>query len=531
MIEKKDLSNPPEKDILVASIDIGTNSTHLLIAEINLDLKSFSIKFTDKYTTRLGERDEEGNLTEESIQRVLVTLKRFKEYCKSNGVNHIVTAATSAVREAPNGQEFIKRVSNDIGIQIELISGFEEARLIYLGVLSGMAFEDASYVILDIGGGSTELILADKKHAIALTSARVGAVRLKNDFLASEQISMERSTFLRTFIQGSLEPSVEKIKRRIEKNKPVFMIATSGTAISLGNLILSELGQPKQKMHGYKFKKESLKAILEKLIKMPIAEIKKIPSLSDRRAEIIIPGALILNTSMEMLNFNELTISERSLREGLVVDWMLRKGIIKNEFNLQSNIRKTTIIHQASKFGVNKEKANKVTKIALQIYDQTINIFHNDSDSRAKELLWAACNLYSCGKYVNITSYHKHSWYLIKHCDLLGYSQAETDIIASISRYHRKTLPKKRHDSWQDLTSKEDKILVLEMSLILRLASSLDQRPENLISTIKIKLQKNVLLIELVPFNLNHDLLLEKWNLELCRSAVKELKNLELKVI
>ena len=167
-----------EKDIFVASIDIGTNSTHLLIAEINLDLKSFSIKFTDKSTTRLGERDEEGNLTEKSIQRVLDTLKRFKEYCKSNGVNQIVTAATSAVREAPNGGEFLNRVKSELDIEIELISGSEEARLIYLGVLSGMALGDESYVIIDIGGGSTELILADKKDAIALTSSRVGAVRL-----------------------------------------------------------------------------------------------------------------------------------------------------------------------------------------------------------------------------------------------------------------------------------------------------------------------------------------------------------------
>ena len=118
MIQKKELSNLKEKDILVASIDIGTNSTHLLIAEINSDLKSFSIKFTDKSTTRLGERDEEGNLTEESIQRVLDTLKRFKEYCKSNGVSQIVTAATSAVREAPNGREFLNRVRSELGIQI-----------------------------------------------------------------------------------------------------------------------------------------------------------------------------------------------------------------------------------------------------------------------------------------------------------------------------------------------------------------------------------------------------------------------------
>ena len=530
MVPKKELTIL-KKNILIASIDIGTNSTHLLIAEINLDLKTFSIKFTDKSTTRLGERDEEGNLTEESIQRVLKTLKRFKEYCESNGVNQIITAATSAVREAPNGPDFINEVQNNLGIQIELVSGYEEARLIYLGVLSGMALEDKSYVIVDIGGGSTELILADKKDAIALSSVRVGAVRLKNDFFNSEVMNTERSNFLRTYIRGSLEPSVEKIKSRFQKGKEVSMIATSGTAISLGNLILSDLGQQKQKMHGYKFRKESLEIVLEQLIKMPSSEIKKIPSLSQRRAEIIIPGALILHTAMAMFEFNELTISERALREGLVVDWMLRQGVIKSEFNIQSNIRKTTVIHQARKFGVQQEKSDKVSNIAFQIYDQTTNIFHSGNDLKAKELLWAACQLYNCGKFVNLTSDHKHSWYLIKNCELLGYSQSETNIIASIARYHRKTLPKKRHDAWQSLISREDKSLVLEMSLILRLAASLDQRPENVISSIKIKLQQNILLIELLPFNSNKELLLEKWNLQLCSNVIKQQKNLELKVI
>ncbi len=531
MIQNENLSNFQERKILVASIDIGTNSTHLLIAEINLDLKSFSIKFSDKSTTRLGEKDEDGNLTEKSIQRVLRTLRRFKEYCESNFVNEIVTATTSAVREAPNGQEFLKKIQDETGIKVELVSGSEEARLIYLGVLSGTAFEDKSYVIIDIGGGSTEMILADNKDAIALTSAKVGAVRLKNDFYFSETINIERSKFLKTFIQGTLEPSVRKIKSRLTDEKPFSMIATSGTAISLGNLILADLGQPKQKMHGFKFKRENLNNILEELIKMPISDLKKIPSLSDRRAEIIIPGALILNTAMEMLNFDELTISERALREGLVVDWMLRKGIIKNEFNIQSNIRKTTIIHQASKFGVDLVRNEKVVNIAFQIYDQTKNIFHNDNNSKSKELLWAACNLYNCGKYVNISSYHKHSWYLIKNCELLGYSQAETNIIASIARYHRKSLPKKRHESWQHLMCKEDKTLVLEMSLILRLAASIDQRTEKVISSVKITLEKNILLVKLIPLDEKNDLLLEKWNLGLCHNVIKELKNLELKVV
>ncbi len=171
--------NTNYKDLFVASIDIGTNSTHLLVAQINSDLKSFTIKFTEKSTTRLGERDDDGNLTEEAIDRVIETLKRFKEYCISYGVSKILAAATSAVRESPNGRNLIKRVRENIGITIELISGAEEARLIYLGVLSGMSLENKSHIICDIGGGSTELILANSKDTRALTSSRIGAVRLK----------------------------------------------------------------------------------------------------------------------------------------------------------------------------------------------------------------------------------------------------------------------------------------------------------------------------------------------------------------
>ena len=152
--------NANDNNLFVASIDIGTNSTHLLVAQINSDLKSFTIKFTEKSTTRLGERDEEGNLTKDSIERALETLRRFKEYCLSYGVEKILAAATSAVRESPNGRDFIKTIKNSIGFNIELISGSEEARLIYLGVLSGMALDNKSQLIIDIGGGSTEIILA-----------------------------------------------------------------------------------------------------------------------------------------------------------------------------------------------------------------------------------------------------------------------------------------------------------------------------------------------------------------------------------
>tara|TARA_Y100001933_G_C19006073_1_gene566688 strand:+ start:2535 stop:4124 length:1590 start_codon:yes stop_codon:yes gene_type:complete len=523
--------NNKNKDIFVASIDIGTNSTHLLIAQINSDLKTFTIKFTEKSTTRLGERDDDGFLTEASIKRVLETLRRFKEYCFSYGVEKILTAATSAVRESPNGKELISRVKEYVGFDIELISGSEEARLIYLGVLSGMSLENKSHVIIDIGGGSTELILADYHDAKALTSARLGAVRLKNEFFDDEPLSNTRIQFLKTFIKGSLEPSIGKIKRRIPKNKSISMIATSGTAIALGNLIASHLGEPKQKMHGYKFSKNNLEIILSKLIKMSPSERRKNSSLSERRSEIIIPGGLILDASMEMLDIENLTISERSLREGLVIDWMLRKGMLKSKYSIQSDIRKTTVIHQADKFAVDKLSSDKVASLAFQIYEQTYNILHNDSKNKGKNLLWAACFLYTCGKQINLSAYHKHSWYLIKNCELLGYSISEKSIIAAIARYHRKTLPKKRHESWQNLISKEDKIIASDMSLILRLASSLNKRPVNAISSLEISLFEDQILFKINPTESEKDLLLEKWSLELCSNALYELKNLKLKVV
>ena len=529
---RNELSDFKNSNIFIGSIDIGTNSTHLLIAQINLELKSFSIEFKEKSTTRLGERDKEGHLTEKSILKVIETLKRFKEYCVSYRVVRILAAATSAVREAPNGLDLINRVKDTLGFEIELISGSEEARIIYLGVLSGMSLDIKSHLILDIGGGSSELILANSKDTKALTSTRIGAVRLKNDFFSDDNpLTNSRIEFLKTFIQGTIEPSIGKIKKKLEQDVSIPMIATSGTAIALATLISAELNEPKQKMHGYKFKKNDLEVLMAKLIKMYPNFRSKIPLLSDRRSEIIIPGGLILVSYMNMLKVNEITISERALREGLVVNWMIRKGMLKSRYSLQSNIRKTTVMHQADKFAVDRVRSESIASLALDIYDQTKNILHDDKENKGRNLLWAACFLCNCGKQISLSSYHKHSWYLIKNFELLGYTLAEKNIIAAIARYHRKSLPKKKHESWQNLISSEDKEIALDMSLILRLAVSMDKRPDQILSSLKISLSNKQIIFKLIPIDSNKETLLEKWSLKSCYEVVKELKDLELKVI
>jgi len=515
----------------VATIDIGTNSTHLLVAKIERKLNTFSIELAEKSTTRLGERDPQtGELTSLAMNRAFSTLKRFKDLSESYKVESLIIAATSAVREAPNGKAFIAEIKEKIGLDVELISGAEEARLIYLGVLSGMQFGNKPHLVLDIGGGSTELILADSSEARALTSTKIGAVRLQREFIKKDPISSQNELFLRSFIRGSMESAIDKVSKRIEVGETPVLVATSGTAMAIGSLISNKENHMQTKLQGYKITKNNLDIIVSQLIKMTPSERIQLSSLSDRRSEIIVPGALILQTIMNMVNVSEIILSERALREGLVVDWMCRNNYLKDQLSFQGSIRERTVIHQAKRFGVNSRRSKSVSEFALTFYDQTKGVLHND-DGEGRDLLWAAAKLHACGKHINISAYHKHSWYLIKNGELLGYSQGEHLMVAAIARYHRKSFPKKRHESWQLLIDESQKTLVGDMSLLLRLSCALDRRPEPLVSKIVIETNNKKINIELIPYDLGQNLDLEKWSLNKAILLIKKIKDVDINIL
>ena len=514
----------------IAAIDIGTNSFHLLVAAVDPKLRTFRIIQAEKATTRLGERDPEtGELTEAAMQRGLETLRQFRDLAASHRVEQIVTAATSAVREAPNGRDFLQTILDDLGMEVDLVSGPEEARLIYLGVLSGMPFGDRPHLLLDIGGGSTELILADGRDARALTSTRVGAVRLQRDFVRDDPMPPQRRSFLQAFIQGSLEPAVDKVRRRIKPGETPVLVATSGTAMAIGSLAASEEERPPRKLHGYRVTRQSLNQVVDRLVTMTPAQRRDLAPINDRRAEIIVPGALILQTTMKMLGVEEFVLSERALREGLIVDWMLRQGLLEDRFSFQSSIRQRTVLHQVQRFAVNQSRAERVASHALSLYDATRGVMHDDS-GEGRELLWAAAMLHTCGQHINISAYHKHTWYLIRHGELLGYSEAEHLMVAAIARYHRRSLPKKRHESWQLVATRDNRRCVHQMALLLRLAAALDRRPEPVISALRIHAVKGSLDLEIVPERVNQNVSLEQWSLEGCAEVVKEAVGVNLRV-
>lgn len=512
------LTNQPKilQDCILGAIDIGTNSIHMVVVKINAQLRTFTIIAKEKDTVRLGDRDSEtGNLTPEAMKRSFLALQRCRDLAHSLQAEQIIAVATSATREAPNGQEFLQQIEAELAITVNLISGQEEARRIYLGVLSGMDFDGQTHALIDIGGGSTELVLADSTDILHLSSTKVGAVRLTQEFITTDPLDQKEFIRLKAYVRGMLErPSEEWRGALAEREKPI-LIGTSGTIETLALICaVEENGVEPNPLNGYSFAREKIEKILQKLLKMDYDERASLSGMSDRRAEIIIAGATILVEAMTMLEIDSITICERALREGMIVDWMLQNGYIENRLAYQSNIRYRSVMKIAHKYQVDLPHAEKTTDFALTIFDQTQGYLHNWGE-KEREYLWAAGILHNCGLYISHGSHHKHSYYLIRHAEFLGFTEIEIELIAQIARYHRKSKPKRKHELYYSLATNYRKI-IKEISAILRLGIALDRRQIGAIESLECKYDAEYkkLHLHLNPRDKRDECALELWNLD-----------------
>ena len=510
-------TNAVEQDRILAAIDIGTNSIHMVVVRIDPALPAFTIIAKEKDTVRLGDRDPKtGDLTSAAMKRAIATLQRCQELAKSLNAEQIVAVATSAVREAPNGRDFLKQVEAELGLFVNLISGPEEARRIYLGVLSGMEFNNQPHIIIDIGGGSTELILGDSHEPRSLSSTKVGAVRLTAEFITTDPISNNEFQCLQAYVRGMLERPVEELLTYLQPGEVPRLVGTSGTIETLAAMHAREkLGIVPNPLNGYQLSRKDLKEMVKRLASLSYAERAAIPGMSDRRSEIIVAGALILLEAMTLLGVESLIIGERALREGVIVDWMLAHGLIEDRLRYQGSVRQRSVLKTAQKYQVNLEYSDRVANFALTLFDQTRERLHA-WDSEARELLWAAAMLHNCGFYVSHSAYHKHSYYLIRHGELLGFSEAEIEVIANFARYHRRNTPKKKHESYSNLPSKKHRQLVSQLSAILRLAVALDRRQIGAIAGVQCEYYPSTqkLHLQLQASQPGDDCALELWSLE-----------------
>jgi len=518
----------------LAAIDIGTNSIHMVVVKVDTSLPAFTIINREKNTVRLGDRDPKtGNLTPEACRRAITALHQCKGVATSLKAEQILAVATSAVREAPNGRDFIRQVQEELDIWINLVSGQEEARRIYLGVLSGMEFAHRPHVVIDIGGGSTELILGDGREPAFLSSTKVGAVRLSHEFITTDPISDDEFCYVQAYVRGMLERPIDELQARSRQEQFSLsrtMIGTSGTIECVAGLIARELtGTVPDPLNGYQFSFKALGDLVNRLRRMTLAERAALPGMTDRRAEIILPGAIVLQEAMFLLDMEEVAVCERALREGIIVDWMLAHGLIEDHLRYQSSVRQRSVLLAAQKFQVNREHSDRVAQFAMSLFDQTQGVLHAWGDEE-RELLWAAAILHNCGHFISHSAHHKHSYYLIRNGDLLGYTETEIETIANLARYHRKSCPKKKHTNYRSLMSKRDRKLVDQLSPLLRLAVALDRRQIGAIAEVHCEFKPEVkeLQLWLKPDRPTDDCMLELWGLGSKKDCFESLYNLKL---
>ncbi len=453
----------------LAAIDIGTNSLHMIVVQVRADL-SFEVIDREKEMVRLGAGGLDGRaLTPEAMQAALQVLSKFKRLADSHRVDHIVAAATSAVREAENGGEFLKAIAHQTGIRAYVISGTEEARLIHLAAAYGLGMSGEVVVSIDIGGGSVEITRGTGRAVETGRSFKLGVIRLTERFVKSDPISPRDERKLVRHIQHELDNYLEKMERAGFDR----VVGTSGTILSLGAVAAAaEEGAPVRELRNRRISAKQIRRIRKLVTSVDLQKRLQIPGLDPRRADLVVAGAILVDTILKRLDASEIALCDLSLREGLILDYIARHRKEIAQADRYPDVRRRSVIELGERCNYYPDHANQVAKLALTLFDRTRGI-HGYTD-REKEWLEYAALLHDAGVHISYERHHRHSYYLIKNGDLRGFEPREVETIALVARYHRRAVPDRHDEGFADLGRKRRKI-VRALAAILRLAENLDR--------------------------------------------------------
>lgn len=469
-------------------VDIGTNSIHMVLAEVEPD---FSYKILDRFKnmTRLGDGAfKTRRLSEAAMTRGLEVIRTLATLARNKGYERIEAVATSAVREAKNGGEFIEEIGRQTGLTVRVVTGEEEARLIYLGVRHSMDLAEEPTLVVDVGGGSVELIVGNRKAMIQGQSLKLGAIRLKDLYLKQDPPGKASLRDMEKAIDGQLKSALQPFKNWSFDR----LVGTSGMVGNLAEIIcLQRTGRP---LHQLNLATVTLKEVREVEHLLSHASFKDrlaTPGLDPKRADTLLPAAMVLRSLMERVGQSRMTISDKGIRDGLIYDFISRnREGIRAEREIP-NVRRRNVIYLARRCHYPKTHCHHVAKLATRLFDQTRPL-HGLGDQEREWLEYAAL-LHDVGYLINSRQHHKHAYYLIKNSDLYGLTADEIEMIANIARYHRRALPHDKHEPLKLLASKNRKTLEV-LSALLRIADGLDRSQFSVIQSLDVKLGRPVVI-------------------------------------
>jgi exopolyphosphatase/guanosine-5'-triphosphate,3'-diphosphate pyrophosphatase len=473
----------------IAAIDLGTNSFHLLVVDAGPD-GSFVPLVREKEMLRLGDDvAREGRISRDASRRALATLRRFRALAEGAGATQVVACATSAFREAGNGRRLAAMLAEETGIQARIIDGETEAGLIYSAVQASVLMEKGPVLAFDLGGGSLEVMVGDSEALWWASSLPLGVARLSAELVRNDPLSRGDQRRLRKRIIDQLEPVAGQIVDLFDvgvPGGPGLAVGSGGTFCDLARMVAyRRSGGIPVSVNQFAFSRLEFLELHEELMAATAAERRRMPGLELRRADLVPAGAMLLAAAMELFGFDELTVSEWALREGMVLDSLRALHPVDAAPLGVADIRRASVEALGRRCNWDEAHARHVARLAMQIFDRSHRLHRLGDDDR--ELLEYAALLHDIGEHVSVLAQHKHTSYLIQHGRLRGFAPDEVLALAAVARYGGRGYPKSSHKPFGSLSPKR-RDRVVKLAVILRLADALDRGRAQVVDSVGVEL-------------------------------------------
>jgi exopolyphosphatase / guanosine-5'-triphosphate,3'-diphosphate pyrophosphatase len=481
---------------IVAAIDVGSNAIRLLIADVNAEGGHETIHST-REPVRLGQDVfTKGVISAQTIERALQTFAEFRKKLDQHSVKHVKAVGTSALREANNRDSLLKPVAQNTGIEISVIGGEEEARLIHLAAKEAVNLKNKLALLVDIGGGSVEVVLADDSAVLCTESYAMGSVRLLK--ILDQKAGEERFNQL---VTEYVDATQRRLEQEIGNQKIDICVGTGGSIESIGEL-RKELYN---KNSSAKVTVDELKSLVKKLRGMTFEERIQDLRLRPDRADVIVPASIVLQKIVQQAGVNEVVIPGIGLKDGVLLE------LVSEVRDHDKRLHRAQVLESArrlgKKYAFDEPHGTTVAKLAVQIFDQTKAVHELDVESRL--LLEVAALLHDIGHYVNVSNHHKHTQYLLQSSPLIGLTELQMDIVSNVARYHRKSPPKLQHQPYEEMPPKH-RLTISKLAAILRLADALDHEHASTVQEVVVDYKRPRFNFRLKG---KGDMLLEKWAL------------------
>lgn len=484
--------------LTLAAIDAGSNAIRLMIAEFD-DSGHYRLVTQERIPVRLGhDVFLSGNLAESAMARAVSAFASFRHLMEASGVQHYRAIATSAVRESRNGDAFVERVRQEAGIRVEVITGSEEANLVYRAVQSVLPLGDQRWALMDVGGGSIEILLVDRTGVLRSESHTMGAVRLLEELRAAAD---EPGRFRGLVSEYT---ATLRLDAAADHWAVAGLIGTGGNVESLVRLT----GAAPDAAGVSRMPLAALRSVKEKLARLSYGQRVAELELREDRADVILPAAFVCERIAEALGVDTIIVPHVGLKEGVLLD--LAESVVTHGFHEDERDRATlaSAVALGQRYLFDEPHGIHVSRLAVSLFDQLRAVHSLDHADR--RILLTAALLHDVGLFVSHKKHHKHSLYLLQYAEIGGFTPREMLMIANVARYHRKGGPAPDHEQFARLTADEQE-RVARLSALLRIADALDREHRQLVGSVRAEIQGDCLVLRVSG---SGDLLLERWALE-----------------